>query len=129
VRLLLDTHALLWFAADVPALNRRAARAIASRANEVLVSTVSLWEVAIKQRIGKLVIDLPTLRRGMEEAGFVLLPVTAEHVEQLGRVRWREDHRDPFDHLLLAIATAERARLVTTDARMQGYGVALMQAG
>lgn len=129
MRLLLDTHALLWFAADDPALNRRAARAIASRGNDVLVSTVSLWEVAIKKRLGKIDIDPVKLRRRSEDAGLVVLPVTAEHVERLGRLPWRDDHRDPFDHLLLAIAAVERARLVTADARMQGYGVALMQAG
>ncbi|MCX7373331.1 MAG: type II toxin-antitoxin system VapC family toxin [Alphaproteobacteria bacterium] len=129
MRLLLDTHALLWFAADDPALNKRAARAIASRGNDVLVSTVSLWEVAAKRRVGKIDIDPARLKRGSEDAGLVLLAVTPEHVERLGRLRWRDDHRDPFDHLLLAIAATERARLVTADARMQGYGVALMQAG
>ena len=129
MRLLLDTHVLLWFAAGHPRLGVAALEAIAAPGNEVLVSAVSLWEAAIKVRVGKLVVDIPALTAGCVRAGFRMLELSPLHVGRLMKLPLPGEHRDPFDHLLLAQAAAERARFVTANARLGGFGVAVLAAG
>lgn len=119
-RLLLDTHTLLWWLEDDPALSSGAREAIADPANEPMVSTASLWEIAIKRSLGKLAVpdDLPDR---VANEGFGWLPVSALHawrVRELPR-----HHRDPFDRMLVAQALIERLPLVTVDARLADYGV------
>lgn len=119
-RLLIDTHALLWWLSADSALSATAAATIADPLNEPLVSTASLWEIAIKRSVGKLNApdELPdTVTRG----GFAWLPVEAEHawaVRTLPR-----HHRDPFDRLLVAQSLVEGLPVVTADARFAPYGV------
>ncbi len=128
MRLLLDTHVLLWFAAGHPRLGAAAREAIASPANDVLVSAVSLWEAAIKVRVGKLSVEIPALTAGCVRAGFRILELSPRHVARLMKLPLPGEHRDPFDHLLLAQAAAERAQFVTADARLAGFGVAVLPA-
>jgi PIN domain nuclease of toxin-antitoxin system len=128
VRLLLDTHVLLWFAAGDDQLGRKARAAIADPANTVLVSVVSLWEAAIKVRIGKLDVDVSALIRESVRAGFDLLDLTAGHVERLLALPVSDRHRDPFDHLLLAQAAAEGATFVTDDGHARRYGVPILRS-
>lgn len=119
-RLLVDTHALLWWLADDPALSRAARDRIADPANELLVSAASVWEIAIKRSLGKLTApdDLPDQILG---EGFAWLPVGPEHA---WRVRTLPPHhRDPFDRLLVAQALVEHMALVSADAHLAGYGV------
>ncbi|SDC70740.1 PIN domain nuclease, a component of toxin-antitoxin system (PIN domain) [Geodermatophilus telluris] len=121
MRVLLDTHVLLWAAATPERLG--ADTGLLTDADSRLASAVCFWELAIKQRLGKVSVgaDVRTwTRRVTRELALDHLPVTAEHaaaVEQLPDV-----HRDPFDRLLVAQAVAEGAVLLTADQRLLGYG-------
>jgi len=128
MRLLLDTHVLLWFASGDDQLGRKAREAIADPDNTVLVSVVSLWEAAIKVRIGKLEVDIPTLIENTVGAGFDLIDLTPMHVKRLLTLPISDRHRDPFDHLLLAQAAAEEATFVTDDGHAKRYGVPILRA-
>jgi PIN domain nuclease of toxin-antitoxin system len=119
-RLLVDTRALLWWLTDDPALSAAARAAIADPANEPLVSTACVWEIAIKRSLGKLTApdDLP---ERIADAGFEWLPIRAEHA---WRVRDLPDHhRDPFDRVLVAQALIERLPIITADPHFGEYGV------
>lgn len=125
-RLLLDTHALLWWLDDARQLGPRARRVIGDTRNEVYVSAVSGWEIAIKRERGKL--DAPEdLGSLIEDEGFSPLPVTFFHGEQAGALP--RHHADPFDRMLIAQARTEGLAIVTEDARMPQYGVAIVRAG
>jgi PIN domain nuclease of toxin-antitoxin system len=119
-RLLVDTHALLWWLTDDPALSTAARDAIADPANEPLVSTASVWEIAIKRSLGKLTApdDLPDQ---ISDEGFAWLPISALHAWQVHDLPMH--HRDPFDRVLVAQALIERLPLITADARFEAYGV------
>ncbi len=124
-RLLLDTHTVLWWLTDPEKLHKVAYQAIANAQNEVFVSAVSGWEIAIKRAIGKL--QAPDdLEAGVEEQGFTPLSLTFHHAEQAGALPPR--HGDPFDRMLVAQAQAEGLILVTRDARIPLYGVRTMTA-
>jgi len=116
MRLLLDTHALLWWWGNDPQLSEAARAAIADESNEVFVSAVSAWEIATKQRIGKLPTwPMPTggFNQLVAAEGFVHLSVAADHAWHAGSLAWA--HRDPFDRMLAAQATLDRLLLVTRD--------------
>ena len=126
MRLLLDTHALLWTLRNDPALGPSARHAIASKRNEVFVSAVSVWEIAIKRARERL--DVPNhLLEEITEIGLRELPITSFHAEQAGALPLI--HRDPFDRMLIAQAQAEGLILVTADAAIARYGVRTMAAG
>lgn len=117
---LVDTHALLWWLADDASLSAGARHALADPGQDALVSTASIWEIAIKRALGKLTApdDLPDL---IVAAGFDLLAVTAAHAWQVRDLPLH--HRDPFDRLLVAQALVEDVPVVTSDARFADYGV------
>ena len=122
MKLLLDTHALLWWWKDDPRLSKRAAKAIADEANTVLVSAASAWEIATKHRIGK----LPGAEHAISEFnqlivadGFAHLAVSFQHAIKAGG--FAIEHRDPFDRMLAAQAIIEGATLVTNDAAMKQF--------
>jgi PIN domain nuclease of toxin-antitoxin system len=124
LRVLLDTHALLWWLADDPALSRTAARIIADTKNTVVVSAASAWEIAIKVRLGK----LPTAASLMsdfcsqiEREGFELLTISAEHGIRGGILPG--SHRDPFDRMLIAQSQAENIPVITNERAFDSYGV------
>lgn len=123
MRLLLDTHALLWWATLHPSLSPRARSAIGDDASEVYVSAASAWEIATKVRLGKL--EWPdeagTVNSYALGQGFRCLPVSLEHAERAGRLRMA--HRDPFDRMLIAQARAEDLLLVSNDAMFDSTGV------
>lgn len=119
MRLLLDTHLFLWAMANDVRLPVEA-RELMLEADEVSVSAASIWEIAIKARIGKLKADADYLAETMAASGFVELPVTARHA---ARVAYLPDHHtDPFDRLLIAQATAEPLLLLTVDQQLAAYG-------
>jgi PIN domain nuclease of toxin-antitoxin system len=118
VRLLLDTHILLWLVSDSPRLTSQA-RGLIKSAEKVFVSSASIWEVSIKVRLGKLKVNPDELIEEMQKNGFEELPVYARHAKEVARLPLH--HSDPFDRLLVAQAKTEIVRLVTTDARLATY--------
>jgi len=118
VRLLLDTHLVLWAMQDSPQLSAEARRHVRG-ADAVYVSAASLWEIAIKAGLGKLSVDSEALEEKLAQAGFQPLPVTWQHTVQLRKLPMH--HRDPFDRMLLAQAISEPLRLLTHDAALAAY--------
>ena len=124
MRVLLDTHALLWWLNDHAALSNPARKAIAREENEVLVSAASAWEIATKVRLGKLPTGADLARdfvAYLDRQRFGQLAVTVEHAVRAGLLEGK--HRDPFDRMLLAQAQAENIPLVSNDPALDGYGV------
>lgn len=123
MRILLDTHVMIWWDAGDP-LRPAADRAI-READQVYVSAVSGWEVAIKQSLGRLQ-TRRTVARAAAESGFEELPVLLRHAEELARLP--AHHRDPFDRMLVAQARVEGLTLVTRDAALKRYELKVLTA-
>jgi PIN domain nuclease of toxin-antitoxin system len=124
MRLLLDTHALLWWFTDDRQLSTKARSAIADLGNDVLVSAASAWEIATKQRLGKLN-EVPQAAERFSELvaadGFGHLPISYLHALRAGRYRFA--HRDPFDRMLAAQGELESLVLVTRDPVFEEFPV------
>jgi PIN domain nuclease of toxin-antitoxin system len=121
VKLLLDTHLLLWAAGQPKRLSAAARKRILDTDNELLFSAASLWEISIKRNLGRsdFVVEPRLLRRGLLDNGYTELPVRGEHavaIESLPPL-----HRDPFDRLLVAQATLEGITLLTSDPVVARY--------
>ena len=130
MRLLLDTHALIWLVMDNPRLGQRARGAIFDPVNEVFVSVISLWQMAVKVRAGKLAnIDLEKVSRAVLSHGFTLLALEARHIWEMVRLPRVADHRDPFDQQLIAQAIAENLTFVTDDRHAPRYGAQTLACG
>jgi len=125
MRLLLDTHALIWWLADDRRLGPQARALIADPANQVLVSVVSLWEIVIKVRIGKLEAEIGAVERALVRNNFMRLGITPAHLAALKPLP--QYHRDPFDHLLIAQTTVEDALMVSDDENIARYPVRLQR--
>ena len=121
MRLLLDTHALLWLLNGDPLLESQACDLVTDPANDVFVSSVSLWEITVKLRIGKLVANLPQIISGCRQTGLQFLDITHQHYLRLAGLPVFADHRDPFDHLLIAQAMTEDMVLVSEDRNIPRY--------
>lgn len=121
MRLLLDTHALLWWLNDDAKLGSHARGLIGDPENDVLVSVVSLWEITVKLRIGKLDADIEEILAVLPDQGFDRLEITDAHLVALAALPLH--HRDPFDHLLMAQAAAEGAYFVSQDRNVALYGI------
>lgn len=126
MRLLLDTHVFLWAVAGSPLLKPTARRLIEG-ADEVYVSAASVWEVAIKARLGKIDADPQELAAAIDASGFVELAVSAAHAAAVAQLE--PHHNDPFDRLLIAQALAEPLRLVTADAMLAKYSDVVLLIG
>jgi PIN domain nuclease of toxin-antitoxin system len=124
VKLLLDTHALLWWLADDKQLGRRARELIEDPGNDVLISTVSLWEIVVKTRIGKLHADIKEIADAVGREGFTMLDIAMTHLLTL--VGLPMHHRDPFDHLLIAQSIAEDATFISEDRNAARYSARVM---
>jgi PIN domain nuclease of toxin-antitoxin system len=122
MRLLLDTHLLLWASARSRRLPKEARRILENPRNEIHFSSVSLWEIAIKLglRRSDFRADLGLLRPALSDMGFVELPVTGAHAERL--VDLPPIHRDPFDRMLVAQSLSEPLILLTNDDALEAYG-------
>jgi PIN domain nuclease of toxin-antitoxin system len=123
MKILLDTHALIWWFENESRLSRRACSMIANHNNTILVSAAIAWELAIKVNLGKfdalsLATDLP---RHTEEEGFEELPISMEHAVRAGLLPLH--HRDPFDRLLVAQAQALNAPILSADTVLDQYDV------
>ena len=122
MKLLLDTHLLLWAAGEPKKLSPKARRLIADTDNELMFSAASIWEVAIKRALGRadFQVDTRLFRRGLIDNGYAELPVFSAHavaVETLPPI-----HKDPFDRLLVAQSQVEGIALLTSDATVAQYG-------
>lgn len=125
MRLLLDTHVLLWALADSPRLSNDAREYLTDPDNECWASSASVWEIAIKTSLGKYSLGVPLARleRAIDEAGLLTLDVTMRHATAVERIK--TPHSDPFDRLLLAQCEVETLRLLTTDKALRGMAVTL----
>jgi PIN domain nuclease of toxin-antitoxin system len=122
VRVLLDTHLLLWAVASSRRLPKEARSVILDAANEVFYSAASVWEVAIKSALRRRDFNAnpAVLVRALAQSGFAELPVTAAHAARVGGLPAL--HRDPFDRMLVAQSLTEPMTLLTNDAVLAGYG-------
>lgn len=125
MKLLLDTHLLLWSAATEAVggpMSKAAADLIDDPSNELFFSAASIWEIAIKASLGRadFRLDPSVLRRALVQNGYVEAPVTGEHAAAVSRLP--PLHKDPFDRLLFAQATIEGLALLTSDAALAEYG-------
>lgn len=126
MRLLLDTHAWLWWLADDRRLGRRARQVLANPRSEVYVSAASAWEVAIKETLGKLRLRKADLEGEIAANGFLELPIRTRHAFVAGRLA--PVHDDPFDRMLVAQAQTEELVVVTADPVFEKYGVPVLEA-
>ena len=124
MKLLLDSHLLLWWPIGSSRLGRAAATLIAAQDSELFMSAASWWELGIKRALGKLEIDIGVSRRGLEQRGVRMLPITGEHVERATALPVL--HSDPFDHMLAAQAMCEGLVLLTRDEKLKRYGPAVL---
>ena len=119
MRILLDTHLLLWWLEASPLLPARARELVSNPENTVFVSAVSLWEIWLKQSLGKL--RLPAdFTEGLAAESFESLSLMAAHTRQVSLLPWF--HRDPFDRMLVAQAQVENLILLTADEALTAYG-------
>ena len=122
MKLLIDTHVLLWASEDAPRLGEAARAALKDTANDVRLSVASLWEIAIKRAAGKL--DAPeNLPQVVKQMSIAMLPISADHAWAVGELP--PIHGDPFDRLMIAQAKLEGMTFVTHDKRLVDYGGAI----
>ena len=124
MNLLLDTHALLWWLDDNPTLSEKAREAISDGGNLVFVSAAVIWEIRIKQALGKL--EIPSdFREAINSQAFEMLPITADHTHLIEELP--QHHRDPFDRMLIAQAKFEGLTIVTRDKNFNKYNVPILR--
>jgi PIN domain nuclease of toxin-antitoxin system len=124
MNLLLDTHALLWFLAGSTQLSDQALQCLQNPQHSVFVSSATLWEISIKDALGKLTLPQPfgqLFPSRLEASRFLLLPILIPHLEINRQLPFH--HRDPFDRLLIAQALAEDLTIISCDAEFSAYGV------
>ena len=126
MKLLLDSHTLLWYVLGDSQLSSNATNSILDPANEVFVSIASLWEIAIKVSINKLTLHRPYhefLDKCFVDYGFVLLPIELNHLVRASSIPYPSNHRDPFDRLLVVQTLADGMFLVSNDVALDAYGI------
>ena len=124
MRLLLDTHAFLWWLAGDNALSAAARKAITEENNTVYVSAASAWEIATKYRIGKLpgvAAIVNNLGETIADQGFAVLPISLQHAQVAGMLPGT--HRDPFDRILVAQSLIEKLTLISNEQPFEAFGV------
>jgi PIN domain nuclease of toxin-antitoxin system len=124
MRLLIDSHTLIWYVDQHQQLSPASHAAISDPSNELLLSAGSIWEIAIKVSIGKLVLTQPFahwMSQALNDLGITVLPITVEYADtQAGLPK---HHSDPFDRLIVAQAIVEKVSVISADARMDAYGI------
>lgn len=118
MNILIDTHIFIWWLKDDKQLTKKA-RDFIKNANEAYVSSASIWEAGIKIHLGKLDADINKIANGIEDYGFIELPITAKHAAFITKLP--NHHRDPFDRMLLAQAMLEPLRFITCDKTLKIY--------
>jgi PIN domain nuclease of toxin-antitoxin system len=120
VRVLLDTQILLWWLGGNKKLTTAAVELIEDQGNDIFVSAVNAWEVAIKQALGRIELDIKEFERSILQTGFEVLPVTIPHACEVARLP--HHHKDPFDRMLIAQCQTEPMRFLTYDRLLEKYG-------
>ncbi len=121
MNVLLDTHTLIWWLDDDPDLNAMARSVIADPQNRVCASVASLWEVGIKHALGKIPVHPSVLSAGAEQGGIEMLNVIPDHTLRVADLPLFEDHRDPFDRMLVAQAFVSGLVIVTADNKIRQH--------
>jgi PIN domain nuclease of toxin-antitoxin system len=124
MRILIDTHIFIWYVQNSEKLTNSVARLINDGKNEILLSTASIWEMAIKQSTGKLSLGSPYasfIREQIKINNLELLPITLEHLETVASLPFH--HRDPFDRLLIAQALFENIQILSIDTAFDAYAI------
>ncbi|MEW6687704.1 MAG: type II toxin-antitoxin system VapC family toxin [Pseudomonadota bacterium] len=124
MKLLLDTHSLLWYLTTPEKLPGAAHRAIQAAENDVFASLASAWEISIKVALGKLAFDAQSLAQALPAVGVEPLGISLEHAARIAQLPLH--HRDPFDRMLVAQALCESMTLVSRDRTLARYGVKLL---
>lgn len=122
MRLLLDTHLVLWWEAGHSRLSKQVKEWVRNEAEAVFVSRASLWEIAIKISIGRLKLDIAKFERNVERHGFQWLDIKNDHLLAVAALPNFADHRDPFDRLLVAQSRTEPLVLLSADPVLARYG-------
>lgn len=122
MKVLLDTHLLIWWEANHPRLPATVTQRVCNEAEMVFISRASLWEIAIKVSIGRLKMDIARFSDNVEKHGFVWLDIKNEHLLTVASLPVFDDHRDPFDRLLVAQSQTEPLVLLTADSKLARYG-------
>jgi len=128
VRLLLDTHFAFWWQTGDPRLSEEVCGMVEA-ADAVFVSRVSLWELTIKECLGKVRIDLPVFAEQVDSMGFTWLSIENAHILALSALPTFADHRDPFDRMLIAQSMTEPLILLTADGKLGRYGTTVRVVG
>ena len=124
MRLLIDSHALIWYVDQHQQLSPASHAALSDPANDLLLSAGSIWEIAIKIGLGKLVLTEPYshwMSQALSDLSITILPITVEYAD--AQASLPKHHSDPFDRLIVAQALVEGVSIVSADARMDAYGV------
>lgn len=125
-QLLLDTHVFLWWLINDPKIPQEVINEIANPENEVYVSAASCWEISIKKKLGKL--QAPgDLHEIVEKKGFIPLPISLFHGDRAGELPYINEHKDPFDRMLIAQAQVEGFTIVTHDKKFHFYGIKILK--
>lgn len=126
MKLLIDTHAVIWFITEDKKLPEKTRRIIENIDNNCYVSIASYWEIAIKQSLGRLDLnsDLEKIFRIIEETGFEVLPITVNQILENAKLNF--NHQDPFDRIIIAQAIYENLSIVTKDEQFRNYKVPLV---
>ncbi len=124
MNLFLDTHVLLWWLDDNPALSKKARNAISNPDNLIVLSSVVIWEIRIKQALGKLEI-VPNFYSVIKNQGFELLSITSDHAFAVGDLPMH--HRDPFDRMIISQAKFEGLTIVTHDNIFKKYDIPVLK--
>lgn len=124
MRLLIDSHALIWYVDQHQQLSPASHAAISDPSNDLLLSAGSIWEIAIKIGLGKLVVTQPYslwMSQALDDLGLTVLPITVKYAD--AQASLPRHHSDPFDRLIVAQALVEKVSIVSADARMDAYGI------
>lgn len=124
MRLLVDSHSVVWAVDATARLSAAATAALQDPANELLVSAATIWEISIKVGLRKLTLSSPYadwMKQAMADLDLAILPVTVEYADAQSRLPWH--HRDPFDRFLIAQALTDGIAVVSADAQFDAYGV------
>ena len=122
VSLLLDSQLAVWWQSGDRRLSPQARDLVSGADGDVLVSRATLWELTIKASSGKLRMDVTMFASRVDEMGFSWLSITNEHILRVADLTRHRDHKDPFDHMLVAQALSESLTLLTADRKLERYG-------